>query len=103
MFVWRPGRGAEMAGSENTITVMLGDLHDHVEARVRSGRYASASDVLRAALRALDREECDEDEVLKRKVALALDDPRPSIPADQVFSELKARRIERAKAAEREI
>lgn len=95
-----------MSGSEDTITVTLGDMSDRVDARLRSGRYASASDVVRAALRALDREEGDDD-VLRRKVAQALSDPRPSIPADEVFSRLRARRSERAvaraEAAERDV
>ncbi len=32
------------------VTVTLGDLQDRVEARVKSGSYASVSDVVRAAL-----------------------------------------------------
>lgn len=39
------------------ITVTLGELQERVDTRVTSGRYASASEVLRAAVRALDREE----------------------------------------------
>ena len=39
------------------ISVTLGDLHERVETRVKAGTYASASEVLRAAVRALDREE----------------------------------------------
>lgn len=90
-----------MDESDSTITVTLGDLQDRVEERVRSGRYASVDDVVRAALHALDREEHGEDAVLERKVAQALADPRPSIPAEQVFAALRARRAERAKAAGR--
>ena len=90
-----------MAGSDETLTVTLGDLRERVDARLRSGRYASASDVVRAALRALDREEEGEDDVLRRKVAQALADPRESLPAERVFSELRMRRAKRARAAER--
>ena len=92
-----------MVGSESTVTVTLGDLQDRVEQRVRSGRYASVDDVVRAALDALDREEHGEDGVLERKVAQALADPRSSIPADKVFAALRARQVERAKAAGRGI
>lgn len=83
------------------ISVTLGELQERVEARVRSGAYSSASDVLRAGLRALDREEAAIDAVLRRKVQEALDDPRAAIPADQVFAELRAHHTERMKAAKR--
>ena len=83
------------------ISVTLGDLQERVEARVRSGSYASASDVLRAGLRALDREEAAIDAVLRQMVQEALDDPRAAIPADQVFAELRAHHADRMKAAKR--
>ncbi len=71
------------------ITVTLGELHERVEARVRSGAYSSASEVVRAGLRALDREEEALDEMLRQKIREALDDPRPSIHADEVFERLE--------------
>lgn len=83
------------------ISVTLGELQERVEARVRSGAYASASDVLRAGLRALDREEAAIDAVLRQKVQQALDDPSVAIPADRVFAELRAHHAERMKAAKR--
>jgi len=81
------------------ISVTLGDMQERVEARVRSGRYASASGVMRAALRALDREEEALDVVLREKVQAALEDPRPSIPAEEVLAGLRARNAERMKDA----
>lgn len=83
------------------ISVTLGEMQERVEARVRSGAYSSTSDVLRAGLRALEREEAAIDAVLRHKVQQALDDPRASIPADQVFAELRAHHAERMKAAKR--
>src|ERR1700709_1382061 len=83
------------------ISVTLGELHERVEARVQSGAYASVSDVLRAGLRALDREEAAIDAVLRQRVQEALDDPRAPIPADKVFSKLRAHHAERVKASKR--
>lgn len=83
------------------VTVTLGELQEGVDARVRSGRYASVSEVLRAGLRALDREEAALNAVLRQKVQEALDDPRPAIPADEVFAELRAHHADRMKAAKR--
>ena len=81
------------------ITVTLGEMQERVDARVRSGAYASVSEVVRAGLRALEREEATLDAVLRQKVQEALDDPSPAIPADQVFAELRAHHAKRAKAA----
>jgi antitoxin ParD1/3/4 len=84
------------------ITVTLGELQERVEARVKSGAYSSASEVVRAGLRALDREEEALDEMWRRKIQEAYDDPRPSIPAADVFRELREHHAARVKARSRE-
>jgi antitoxin ParD1/3/4 len=84
--------------SSKPVTVTLGELHDRAEARVKSGAYTSMSDVLRAGLRALDREEATVEAVLRQKVQQALDDPSTPIPSDQVFAELHAYHAKRMKA-----
>ena len=81
------------------VTVTLGDLQERVDARIQSGTYATVSEVLRAGLRALDREEEALDAILRQRVQEALDDPRPSIPADQVFADLRAHHAARTGAA----
>jgi len=72
------------------ITVTLGPQQASLEARLKSGAYGSASEVMRAALRALDREEAALQEILSRKVEASLADSRPSVPAEDVFSRLRA-------------
>jgi antitoxin ParD1/3/4 len=73
-----------MPRASRPISVTLGELQPGVEARVKSGAYASASEVMRAALRALDREEAAVDEWLRRQVDEALADPRPNVPAERL-------------------
>lgn len=79
--------------------VTLGEFQESVDARVRSGRYASVSDVLRAALRALDREEAMLAEALRDEIAQSVADPRPDRPAEDVFARLRAHHRQRLKAA----
>jgi len=81
------------------LTVTLGQQQKSVEERVASGAYASASEVVRAALRALDREEKALDEVMRYKIHEAINDQRPDIPAEDVFKKLRSRHAERIKAA----
>jgi len=92
------------------ITVTLGPLAERAEARVRSGEYASVSEVVRAGLRALDREDAmlerlflpiDEDDpkwiaFIREKVEESLADPRPSIPAEEVRRRIHERHRLRA-------
>jgi antitoxin ParD1/3/4 len=87
-----------MPRTSRPITVTLGDLQDDVETRVKSGAYASASEVLRAALRALDREEAAVSEWLRRRVDEAFADPRPNVPARDVFKMLREHHAARGKA-----
>ncbi len=73
------------------ITVTLGPQQASLDARLQSGAYASASEVMRAGLRALDREEAAMDEIMRLKIREAIADPRLDIPAGEVFERLRAR------------
>jgi antitoxin ParD1/3/4 len=79
-----------MPRASRPITITLGDLRKRVDARVKSGAYASASEVMRAAVRALDREETALKDWVRKQIDEALSDPRPSIPARTVFKRLRA-------------
>jgi antitoxin ParD1/3/4 len=83
------------------ISVTLGPQHASLEARLKSGEYGSASEVMRAALRALDRQDAALDEYLRARVLASLKDPRPSVPATDVFKRLRARHARNVKAAKR--
>ena len=83
------------------ITVTLGSQQGSLEARLKSGAYDSASEVMRAALRALDREDAALEEVLRRKVEASLADSRPSAPAEDVFARLRAYHAEQVSASKR--
>ena len=78
-----------MPRTSRPISVTLGELHERVAARVKSGAYASASEVMRAAVRALDREEAAVTDWLRQRVDEAFADPRPSRPAREVFKDLR--------------
>jgi antitoxin ParD1/3/4 len=88
-----------MTRSSRPLTVTLGDLQRRVDRRVKSGAYASASEVLRAAVRALDREEGALDAWLKARVDEAFIDGGPNLPAKEVFKELRQYHLRKVKAA----
>ncbi|WP_374630252.1 type II toxin-antitoxin system ParD family antitoxin [Pannonibacter indicus] len=75
-----------------TITVPA-EMAETLRQTVASGEYASASEVVREALRAWTRSrdtERQELEALREAIKAGLDSG-PGIPADQVFAELRAR------------
>lgn len=77
------------ARSTKPVTVTLGALGDRVQERVSSGQYASVSEVVRAGLRALEREEAALDQALGRMVRETLANPGELIPQDEVFARLE--------------
>lgn len=83
------------------ITVTLGKQQASLDAKLSSGKYELASEVIRAALRALDREEEAIDAILRAKITKALADPRPGIPAEEVFDRLERKYADRLKASGR--
>lgn len=66
-----------------------------------SGAYATASEVVRAGLRALQERDAVVERWLREEVVPAYDawkaDPSSAIPAEQVFAEIRARHARRVK------
>lgn len=87
--------------SGKSITLTLGKQQQVLDDLVASGEYETASEAVRAALRALERERDALEEVVRIKVQEALDDPRPSIPAEDVFAELRQFHADQVKAERR--
>jgi len=83
------------------ITVSLGKQQTTLDALLASGEFDSASEAVRAGLRALEREREVVEEVMRAKIREALDDPRPSIPAKQVFADLRAYHEEQRRGGKR--
>ena len=65
-----------------------------LQALVDIGTYGSPSEVVGAALQTLARDEAEHQAKLsdiRRRIQEAIDDPRPSIPLDEVIRRLRAR------------
>lgn len=87
--------------TSKAIKIELGAQQESLQRRLESGLYDDASDVMRAALRALDREESTLDDVLREEVRASMADKRPSVSADDVFKRLEARHARKVKADRR--
>jgi antitoxin ParD1/3/4 len=77
------------------VTVTLGKQQTILDESLASGTYESASEVVRAALRALRREDEILNEIMAEKIRESMLDARPDIPAREVFAKLRARRNEK--------
>jgi antitoxin ParD1/3/4 len=72
------------------VLVLPPDLAAKVQARIDSGASADEVDALRAAFEALEASDAAKLEALRAKIARALADPRPSVPADEAFDRVSA-------------
>ncbi|MFB9947837.1 type II toxin-antitoxin system ParD family antitoxin [Rhizobium puerariae] len=75
--------------NEKISITLPSQMVDAIKARVEAGSYVSTSEVMRAALRALDREEHILDQVVDAKIREAINDTRSGISADDVFDRLE--------------
>jgi antitoxin ParD1/3/4 len=73
-----------------------------IDAQVKTGTYASGSEVVRAGLRALQERDAAVERWLREEVVPAYDamkaDPTRGIPAEKVFATIRARHAARMKA-----
>jgi antitoxin ParD1/3/4 len=84
-----------------TLTPQMAKL---VRDSVASGRFASASEVIRDAMRAWQQKEKEHEEAIasiRARVQASLDDPRPPMPMKEAFEQLH-KRIEHQKASRRD-
>jgi antitoxin ParD1/3/4 len=75
----------------------------YIDSQVATGTYASASEVVRAGLRALQERDEAVGRWLRDEIAPVYDamiaDPARSMPADKIFGALRAHHAARLKAA----
>jgi antitoxin ParD1/3/4 len=81
-----------MEPAEKLSITLPADLARIIRQKVQSGAYASNSEVIREALR--DWQERDMERVqrfakIRQDIEDAINDPRPSIPAEEVFARLR--------------
>ena len=78
----------------------------YIDALVETGAYASASEVVRAGLRALQEHDAAVERWLKEEVIHVYDamqaDPDRGIPAEQVMKAMRARHADRSRKASRD-
>lgn len=90
------------AVSKRTVSLPA-EQSNYVDQMVASGSYASASEVVRAGLRALQERDAAVERWLREDVAPVYDamqaEPGRSIPAAEVFASIRARHADRLKKA----
>jgi len=91
-----------MPSSEKRTVSLPAEQASYIDALVASGTYATASEVVRAGLRALQERDTAIERWLREEVAPVYDamqaDPARGTPADQVMTAIRTHHANRLKA-----
>jgi antitoxin ParD1/3/4 len=95
-----------MSTAEKRTVSLPTEQASYIDSLVASGAYASASEVVRAGLRALQERDAAVERWLREEVIPVYDamkaDPARGIPAEQVMASLRKRHAERLKPVKRD-
>ena len=83
-----------MSTTEKLSITLPSDMARMVREKVEQGAYASNSEVIREGLRLLREAEALREQKfawMRERIQESLDDPRPSVPAEEVFDRLEAK------------
>jgi antitoxin ParD1/3/4 len=96
-----------MSAAEKRTVSLPTEQASYIDSLVASGAYASASEVVRAGLRALQERDAAVERWLRQEVIPVYDameaDPARGIPAEQVMASLRKRHAERLKTVKRDV
>jgi len=91
-----------MSAAKKISITLTSAMNRMIQKRVKSGQFASSSELIREALRVWQKQEDEHQERLasiRARIQRSIDDPRPSIPAEEVFDRLKKMHQRDLKAA----
>ena len=91
-----------MPAAEKISITLTPEMNRLIKQRVAAGDFASSSELIREALRVWQKREDEHQERLvsiRARIQKSIDDPRPSIPAEEVFDGLKKLHLQNLKAA----
>ncbi len=92
-----------MSSQEKRTFSLPSELSTYINKLVKSGAYASGSEVVRAGLRSLQERDEAVERWLREEVASTYDalraDPGRAVPAKEVFDSLRARHADKKKRA----
>src|ERR1700730_16733021 len=95
-----------MSAAEKRTFSLPTEQASYIESLVASGTYASASEVVRAGLRALQERDAAVERWLREEVVPVYDavqaDPTRAIPAEEVFDLIRERHAQRLKMVRRD-
>ncbi len=83
-----------MSTVEKISITLTPEMNRVIKQRVEAGDFASSSELIREALRVWQRREDEHEQKLaaiRGKLQASMDDPRPSLPLDDVFENLRKR------------
>lgn len=85
----------QVATTEKLSITVPTNMAKMIREKVQSGSYTSNSELIREALRLWQAEEALKEQkrlALQEKIQRSLDDPRPSVEADDVFAAIRQQR-----------